>query len=182
MCILLLLKKEYSSVADVRKTTDTGAEITPVELWSLNDSTGLTAKVPLGLFAAQDGLGGAFSGFLSTDYNLVFTGSVWDRMRAPSQFVPVNAVGITANTAIWTPAAGKKVRVMGYQFTTTVAGAVILKDNSATVVAVFYGAAGIPGPAVELSNGFILAAANNPLTAIGPGGAVLHGLVWGSEE
>ena len=116
-------------------------------------------------------------------YPMFYNGVKWDRARTPCVFKSFDAVAIAAETTIWTPAAGKKFRVMGYNLVSSVAGNILLRDNTAgTIIAVIPSAAGGSAPQANLGNGILSAAANNVLTAIGPASSTLSGMVWGTEE
>lgn len=115
----------------------------------------------------------------------VFNGQTTSRLRSPNIFVPLNAVSIAAEATIWTPASGKRFRLMGYVLETgTVGGNVLLKDNTAgtTKLIIPFGAANgvIQGP--PMGNGILSAAANNVLTATGTATQTLSGYVFGTEE
>lgn len=107
----------------------------------------------------------------------------WDQLRTPKVFKPQNAVNTNAEITIWTPAAGRRFRLMGYQLAASVAGNVLLRDNTAgTIISVLPSAAGGAGVYVDLKNGILSAAANNVLTATGPAASTLSGVVFGTEE
>jgi hypothetical protein len=116
--------------------------------------------------------------------DLVFNGSTWDRLRTPNVFKTLNAVSIATEATIWTPAAGKKFRLMGGLISVgTAAANVLIKDNTAgTTIAI------LPKTAVDvaftfvLGNGVLSAAANNVLTATGVATTTISGVVWGTEE
>ena len=109
--------------------------------------------------------------------------NLWSRLRTPNMFRPLNAVAIGAEAPIWTPAAGKKFRVMGYALVSSVAGNVVLRDNTAgAIIAVIPSAAGGNAESVDLGNGILSVAADNVLTAAGPASSTLSGMVWGVEE
>lgn len=113
-----------------------------------------------------------------------FDGTNWQRYRLANVFKPQDAAAVGTEVTIWTPAAGKKFRLMGGVLAVaTAAGAVKLRDNTAgTIIAVIPTLTlSDPVPFV-LGQGILSAAANNVLTAQGAATAVLHGLVWGTEE
>lgn len=124
------------------------------------------------------------TGSLDTQFN----GQAISRTRAPGKFIPLNAVAINAETTIWTPASGRKFRLMGYQLTALgAAGNVVLKDNTAGAslpIVLPFGAIGAnlsvayPG----MGNGILSAAANNVLTATGAASQTLSGYLLGTEE
>ncbi len=104
-------------------------------------------------------------------------------LRTPGRFVAINALAIAAETAIWTPAAGKSFRLMGYHLVSSVAGNIILRDALAgAIIAVIPSAANGAGQQVVLGNGIVSALVNNALTATGPALATLSGIVYGTEE
>jgi len=123
----------------------------------------------------------------------VAKGNNLELVRTPSIFKTgtANAIG---STALWTPAAGKKFRVMGYTFTlpstaTSAAGTVItLKDDATSVftIIVMGTTSGALSGSVELpGNGYLSTAADNVLN-INCSAALTAGQiavsVWGTEE
>lgn len=118
-------------------------------------------------------------------YLAVLNGTSWDRMRTPQIFIPLNAVSVAAEVTIWTPAAGKKFRLMGYVLESgTIGGNVLLKDNTAgtTIHIVPFGAANGVITSPPMGNGQLSAAANNVLTATGTATQTLSGTLFGTEE
>lgn len=118
--------------------------------------------------------------------NTLFNGAAWDRERTPNVFKPFASTAITAGTGatIWTPASGKKFRLMGYAISSSVAGQLIFGDNLVgTVIArsAAVAAAGIASDGGSWRNGLLSALANNVLKLDGPTGNVA-GMVWGTEE
>jgi len=117
-------------------------------------------------------------------YLQVLNGSSWDRLRTPTVFKSLNALAIGSEATIWTPAAGKKFRLMGYNLMTgTAAGSITLKDNTAgtTILIIPNATNGVPIQD-SLGNGILSAAANNVLTATGVATETLTGYVYGTEE
>lgn len=117
-------------------------------------------------------------------YQEVYNGASWDRPRSPSKFVNVNAT-ITSETTIWTPAAGKKFRLMGFVLTQGVAtGTVTLKDNTAgtTILTIPANTIGVVVASPPMGNGILSGAANNVLTATGASTETITGFVFGTEE
>lgn len=116
----------------------------------------------------------------------VFNGTTWDRLRLANVYKTVQAQAIVAGTGItiWTPTGGKKFRVLGYSFSSTVAAGLILGDNVAATV-IFRGpilAANGIDTKTQLGNGILSAAANNVLKLDVSVGATVTGSVWGTEE
>lgn len=133
-----------------------------------------------------DASGGA-SGLLVYGYSMAYNGATWDRVRTPTVFKTFASTAITAGTGatIWTPAAGKKFRLMGWHISTSAAGQLIFGDNLvATIIArsEAVAAAGVSkAGAADIGNGILSSAANNVLKIDGPTGNVA-GMVWGTEE
>lgn len=98
---------------------------------------------------------------------------------------PINAVVVTSETAIWTPASGKRFRLMGFVFAVgVVAGNVTIRDGVAgTTIMIFPGVLNV-GPEFCLLpfNGYESSAVGNVLTAQGAATETLSGFVFGYEE
>ena len=126
----------------------------------------------------------------------------WDGLRTPNKFFTV-ATAANGNTALWTPAAGKKFRLMRYRIDVT--GNAAAAAAAVKTISLFDGAAGATGQAVsvfvpgaalagaalytsgwiDLGNGYLSAAANNVLnvnlsTALTAG--VVRVIACGTEE
>lgn len=118
-------------------------------------------------------------------WNYVWQGTGWDRQRTPLVFKNLSAVVITTETTIWTPAAGKKFRLMGYCLAQGVAtGAVTLKDNTAgaTIMIIPPNTIGVAFCSNPMGNGILSATINNLLTATGASTETITGYVFGTEE
>jgi hypothetical protein len=124
----------------------------------------------------------------------LYTGSNQaDRQRGPNTFRPFNAQAVTASTAntptlIWTPASGKKFRLMGYWFSTINSAGLLFHDLASVGSG---GLLNIPSPIAAaggeiksppLGNGVISALANNKLWIDATSATTLTGFVWGTEE
>jgi hypothetical protein len=115
--------------------------------------------------------------------NLLYNGASWDMQRTPSVFKVVALAAGTAETTIWTPAAGKKFRLMGFILTCGAASTLTFKDG--TGLATIFAARGgldVPIPVPNLGNGILSGAANRVLTVTRGTSATLDGVVWGTEE
>ena len=135
----------------------------------------------------------------STTY--VYNGATWDRLRTPNKFNHVIATA-AGNTAVWTPAAGKKFRLMRFAVgisggtTLAVAGieTVTFQDSATGLNGVRFDVQ-IPTTAIngeeyfsgwiDWGNGFLSAVANNVLnvnlgTATTAGGVTV--MVAGTED
>lgn len=114
-----------------------------------------------------------------------FTGGGCDSARSPIVYKSLSAVVVTTETTIWTPAAGKKFRLMGFCLAQGVAtGAITLKDNTAgtTIFTVPQNTVGVAVCSPDLKNGILSATANNVLTATGVSTETITGTIWGTEE
>jgi hypothetical protein len=121
-----------------------------------------------------------------------------ERVRTPTSFKAVGGIASAGATAVWTPAGGKKFRVMGGLIALSkeaaCAGAesIALKDSAATFLEVdISNAALVATGQVEIipfaypGNGYLSTAADNVLN-VNLGGALTAGVltvnVWGCEE
>ncbi len=110
----------------------------------------------------------------------IFNGATWDRLRTPNTFKSVAFTSVAA-TNIWTPAAGKKFRLMRYKIKITanalqaVAGVITVQFNdsaSAMAITEDFFVPTVAGavlaeddtPWIDLSNGILSTVANNILT------------------
>lgn len=128
---------------------------------------------------------GAAVADLTNNYTMIFNGQTVQAQRSPGKRIIVNTVLVTGETPIWTPAAGKRFRILGYNLTCGVAaGNVLLKDNTAgnTIELVPFGTIGQNIPLQFLGNGTLSAAANNVLTATGVSTQTISGMIYGCEE
>lgn len=115
----------------------------------------------------------------------VFNGQSDSRARSPNIFININNLGIATEQTIWTPASGRKFRLMGYVLESgTVGGNVLLKDNTGgtTKLIIPFGAANGVIVSPPMGNGILSVAANNVLTATGSATQTLSGYVFGTEE
>lgn len=115
------------------------------------------------------------------------SGSGWDRVRLASVIKTVAAVAITAGTGatIWTPAAGKKFRLMGWSLSVSAGASLIFGDNLVGTVILrteLQAAAGISQNPHGFGNGYLSAAANNVLKLDATATATVSGYVFGTEE
>lgn len=120
-----------------------------------------------------------------SNYNMLYNGQTAVIARSPSVFIPLNAVGIAAETTIWTPPAGLRFRLLGYMLETgTVGGNVLLKDGTglATVLIIPFGAANAVIQSQPMGNGILSGAANRVLTATGGATQTLSGYLFGCYE
>jgi hypothetical protein len=112
--------------------------------------------------------------------------------RIPITFKTVAAVAITAATGatIWDPAAGKKVRMLGYSFSSSAAASLKFYEGLTTALTTlrFQGpllaAAGVHGLgwADVGPYGILLSAVNMNLNLDVSATSTVSGTVWGTEE
>jgi hypothetical protein len=118
----------------------------------------------------------------------IFNGQAISRLRSPGKFIALNGVSVAAETTIWTPATGRKFRLLGYNLTALgAAGNVVLKDNTAGAtipILPSFPAIGANDKVLPpaLGNGYLSAAVNNVLTATGVASQTLSGFLVGCEE
>lgn len=165
--------------------------------------TGAAWSRPIILFAGGGDTNASQLGWVVQSYGLVYNGASFDRIRTPAIFKTAIATAL-GNTAVWTPAAGKKFRLMAYSIEVTsnaslAAGAVeeITLNDSGTAIgqgcSVFVPTAAgaligniqASGGMRQLGNGFLSGAANNVLqvnlgTALATGEVRVN--VIGTEE
>lgn len=114
---------------------------------------------------------------------LSFNGATFDRPRTASKFVAVAAGAATAEATFWTPASGKKFRLLRLVLTVSAQSILTFKDNTggSTILALEL-AANTP-LSVDLGPlGILSAAANNVLTITRGTSATLNGFLAGTEE
>lgn len=153
-------------------------------LVSLSDPA--TANLAKAL-APSDAVGTGSVGLFTNAFASIFNGSTWDRLRGANIFKNVDGVAVTAGTpaTVWTPAAGKKFRILGWSLSLSVAGAIILWDNTGKSLEAFRLPAmpiGQGTVAPELDNGYLSAAANNVLQIDCTASGTIHGHIFGVEE
>jgi hypothetical protein len=102
-----------------------------------------------------------------------------------AKFIPLNAVSVNAEATLWTPASGKRFRLLGYSLAQgTAAGAVIIKDNTAgtTILIIPKNTLDIPQISPPMGKGILSAAPGNVLTGTGVATETLTGFLYGTEE
>lgn len=114
---------------------------------------------------------------------LVFNGATWDRLRAANVHKDLSAVSIGSIATVWTPASGKKVRLMGGTISLSAAASILFEDNSAGTTVWRTGKLLADTPYnFDLGQGVLLAAANNVLKATSSASASVTGTLYGTEE
>ena len=158
--------------------TSPSSSTLPLRLHMINHTTGPAAAPTLNF-------GGLGLNDSSQTYPVVFTGQTIDRARSPGKFIALNGTSVASEATIWTPASGRKFRLMGFCLTSgTVGGNVVLKDNTAgtTIMVLPFGAAASTLTSPVMGNGILSAAINNVLTATGAATQTLSGFIFGTEE
>ncbi len=158
------------------RTTDTGQSITPIEL-----TDGVSGAVVQTAFANTDGYSTGIRSLPTFSYLYLFNGATWDRARTAVTFKSVNLAAATAETALWTPAAGKKFRLIRLCLTPGAACDLTLNDGAGGTTLMVLGATAAP-LILDFSNGILAAANNNALTVVRSVSTTLKGVVIGAEE
>lgn len=99
----------------------------------------------------------------------------------------IGTIALGSITTLWTPATGKKIRVMGLSISSSAAVSVLLEDNSNAAANFIWRT---PKLLVDTPytfdfsphGGFLLSAADNVLKGTSSGAANVTGTVWGIEE
>jgi hypothetical protein len=132
----------------------------------------------------------------SNGFNYAWNGATWDRVRSATVFKTVVATAL-GETTVWDPAAGKKIRLMGY--TISVAGTLaatgvetiqLLDGNGGTVIKNHLATVTVTTPTgdtqlgADLGQGLVLTTDANLRiklgTAMATGGVAIN--AWGTEE
>jgi hypothetical protein len=105
--------------------------------------------------------------------------------NGPTVWKTLSAVDISSEATIWTPASGKKFRLMGYVITQgTLTGNVTLKDDTAgtTILVIPAHTVGIAQVSPPMGEGILSSTADHVLTATGASTETISGYVFGTEE
>lgn len=116
---------------------------------------------------------------------MMWNGATWERVRVSTTQKDLNGVTITSITTVWTPASGKKVRLMGGTINMSVAASVLFEDNGAgtTVFRTPKLLADTPYSfVVKGGQGYLLGTADNVLKATSSAAGAVTGTLWGTEE
>lgn len=123
-----------------------------------------------------------------------WNGSAFYAVRAPDIFKPMPAsglswpLGVVAGTGVtvWTPASGKKFRLMGFEISVSAAAALYFCDNAVGTViwrtGILQANARISFGPADLGNGILSSAADNVLKVDASANVDITGTVWGVEE
>lgn len=99
----------------------------------------------------------------------------------------IATVALGSITTIWTPATGKKIRVLGLSVSSSAAVNLLLEDNSSSAANFVWRTPKLLADTpytfdFSPSGGFLLSAKDNVLKATTSGAANVTGTVWGIEE
>lgn len=114
-----------------------------------------------------------------------FNGATWDKIRIATISKDLSTVAIGSIATVWTPASGKKFRLMGGTISVSAAVSVLFEDNvaSATIFRTPKLLADTPYDfVVNGGQGKLSAVANNVLKATSSGAANIIGTLYGTEE
>jgi len=112
-----------------------------------------------------------------------FNGASWDKQRTPTVFKDISAVTITGITTVWTPAGGKKFRLMGGSLSSTTAISILFEDNAGGNTIIRTPKLLVDTPyTFSLGNGILSGVADRVLKATGSGAGVITGYLYGTEE
>ena len=102
----------------------------------------------------------------------------------PLVFKNVAAVAVTAGTpvTVWTPASGKRFRLLGFMVSLSVAGSVIFKDATNEFIRTPLLAAGVGLASPPMFGGYPSALQNNVLAIDVSASGNVSGFVFGQEE
>jgi hypothetical protein len=108
------------------------------------------------------------------------------RARVADTFKDVGTVALGSIATVWTPATGKKIRLMGMSISSSAAVSILFEDNSAAAANFLFRTpflvVGVPYTFDFGEKGILLSAANNVLKGTSSGAANVTGTVYGAEE
>lgn len=116
---------------------------------------------------------------------LGYNGASWDRVRVQNVRKDVSAVTITTIATVWTPASGKKFRLMGGSISVSAACNVLFEDNSAGAGNFVWRTPKLLADTpynFDLGNGKLSATADQVLKATSSAAATITGTLYGCEE
>ncbi len=172
-----------------RITSYTSGTITISAHGTANNGSGFVTTIngaagAVAVLSTADGLTSVQPALFSNSFPMLYNGATSDRQRTPATFKTFTiSSALGAETAIWTPASGKKFRVMGWSIYSDTATAITLRDNTAGSVIYRTGAsANAPIHSPPFGNGILSTSANNVLTIQATTAATFSGTVFGTEE
>lgn len=114
-----------------------------------------------------------------------FNGVSWDKVRIATISKDLSTVALGSITTVWTPATGKKFRLMGGTISSSAAVSILFEDNSAGTTIFRTPKLLVDTPydfIVNGGQGKLSASANNVLKATSSSAANITGTIWGTEE
>lgn len=122
--------------------------------------------------------------YMSSTGMMGYNGTAFDRVRVPNvwKYASSGALAATTGTFIWTPAAGKKFRLMGVTFQASVSQAYFLRDAGNTFQLLHPTAT--EAVTIMLGNGYLSSAANVQMELYNSGAtsATVRISFFGTEE
>lgn len=117
------------------------------------------------------------------DASLALPGNGTLYYKIADVFKDLAVVALGSITTVWTPASGKKVRLLGGMLSSSAAASLLFEDNAGgtTVFRTPKLVADTPFT-FSFDRGVLLAAANNVLKATASGASNWTGTLWGCEE
>lgn len=160
------------------KTINTGQLRT-----TIYDSSGTNAQCTA---LNNDALSAGYQGLVTESLMAGFNGSTIERRRLGKIYKWIEFLNLADATAttVWTPAAGKKFRLMSIQISTSAAATVHLRDGAGGTRFHSQRTGGADTKDFNFGNGYLSSAANNVLEILNSSGATIN--VWvtafGTEE
>lgn len=114
-----------------------------------------------------------------------FNGASWDKIRIGKISKDVSAVTVTTITTLWTPASGKKFRLMGGTISCSTGVSILFEDNAGGATIFRTPKLLVDTPytfEVNGGQGFLSALADNVLKATSSAAGIITGTIWGTEE
>lgn len=120
-------------------------------------------------------------------FSMGFAGTTWDRVRVGKVYRYIEFLNLTngSATTVWTPAAGRKFRLMGISIQSTQANNVHLRDGAGgTVFSTFRFTSSEAHLTFDFGNGYLSSTANNVLEILNNTTVTASFWVtaWGTEE
>jgi len=172
---------------DRLRTSGTGsnAGILRVIPYSTGGNTPDIAGISADTFSAGGSRGMGALGF-NFGYAPSSSGDYWERIRTSKVFKYIEYLNLADNTAttVWTPATGRKFRLLGVQISASAASILHLRDGAGGTIFHTQRTAGIDSKYFYFGNGYLSSTANNVLEILNKSAATIN--VWvtcyGTEE
>lgn len=168
----------------LRTTTTTGGVLRVMPSSSSGTTPDLT-QPNSDTFSASGSYGMGVLGF-NFAYAPSSAGNFFERVRAGKIYKWIEFLNLADATAttVWTPASGRKFRLMGIQISTSAAATVHLRDGAGGTRFYSQRTGGADTKDFSFGNGYLSATANNVLEILNSSGATINVWVnaWGTEE